>query len=237
MEKAAYQIPPRATLVIHRAFVLAALVCRGFIDGAVEKPEAEAIQNQVIAWLTKRKLWKKIEPEEARILRADIGTLTQEEVTQITWYAEGLAILAWALNRMELPRHDEEVDPYLTTDAVWFLDEDAEEVLAAASLRSQPELAACREVLYAIHCRLRAVMRERQRQDFSAWIEMSWLDILKLDKSQLLIEGDLAVRGEGVAEVSEPHLQHCEAIMRERHRAIIWLFDSDTTYSLISVDT
>lgn len=229
--------PVEATRVARRALVLAAVVCRGSIDRDAGQPEAESVRNRVLDWLTRLGLWDEVEPWEENVLRADIGKLEAKEVIQSTWYAEGLAVLAWALNRLDLPRHDEKVDPYAVTDSLWFLSEGAADVIRTARLRSELELKACRELLYAIHCRLRDFARHKSRKDFTSWVEQAWMAALKVGAAQLIVQGDLALNGKPIAGVKESCLQEGEWLTRERHRAIIWLYEGYPIYSQTPVDT
>jgi len=236
-DQSAADRPVNATRVARRALVLAAVVCRGSIERDAGQPGAESVRNRVLDWLTALNLWDEVEPWEEKVLRAGMGTLEAKEVIGSTWYAEGLAVLAWTLNRLDLPRHDEKVDPYAVADSLWFLSEDAAEVIRTATLRSEVELKACRELLYAIHCRLRDFARHKTQQSFTGWVEQAWIATLKLDAAQLIVRGDLALKGKPITEVKEDCLQESEWITRERHRAIIWLYEGYATYSQTPVDT
>jgi hypothetical protein len=226
-----------ATRVARRSLILAAVVCRGSIDSGAGQPEAESLRQRILDWLTGLNLWDEVEPGEREILYAPLGKLEAKQVIRTTWYAEGLAILAWALNRLGLPRHDEKVDPYAVTDSLWFLSEDAAEVISTARLRSVTELEACRELLYAIHCRLRDFARNRGRKNFTTWVEKTWIATLRLDAAHLIVHDDLAIDGKAITEVEESRLQECEWATCERHRAIIWLFGEYPVFSQTPVDT
>ena len=149
-----------------RSLVLAAVVCRGSIDNHTDQSEAEALRTRVLEWLTWLALWDAVEPGEEKILRTPIGQLEQKDVIRATWYVEGLTVLAWALNRYEFPRHDRKVVPHEVAEAVYFLCEDAEELIHTARLRSRDKRKVCRELLYAIHARLRDFLRNGGSKDF-----------------------------------------------------------------------
>src|SRR5579871_5870759 len=218
-----------ATCVARRALILAAVVCCGDINRSKARSE-EDLRQRVLEWLTRLELWNEVEPDEEKILRAPLGTLEKEDVVRATWYVEGLAILAWALNRLEFPCHDTKVDPYDVADSVWFLNEGAEEVIRTARLRDQTELEACDALLYAIHVRVRDFMRHRKPKDITHWIEEIWLATLQLAADDLLVDNDLAIDGRAISEVEESRLQECGCIMVERHRAIIWLCGEHPIY-------
>ena len=222
---------------VRRSFVLAALVCRGNIEVGAGQPEAEDVHNRLLTWLTELDLWQYVEPAEKTLLQAPLGKLKREEMIQATWQAEGLAVLAWAWKELEFPRHDQKVDPYAVAEAVWFLNEDAGENIHTASLRSAQRRNAARELLYAIHCRLRDYLRNGERTDFIGWVEQKWLDLLGLNSSDLIAGGDLAIDGRPIGEVGTERVQEVSWITHQRHQAIIWLVERYPSYSETPVDT
>jgi hypothetical protein len=229
--------PISASRVARRSLILAAVVCRGAIDSGAGQPEAECLQKRILGWLTGSDLWGEVEPSEEEILRTPLGRLETKDVIRATWYAEGLAILAWALDRLGFPRHDQKVDPYAVTDAAGFLGEEAAEVISTAKLRNRAELGACRELLYAIHARLRDFARSKDRKNFASWVEREWIDTLGLDAADLIVDDDLAIDGEVISYAEVSRLHECEWITCERHRAIIWLLGGHPIYSQTPVDT
>lgn len=226
-----------ANRVVRRALVLSALVCRGSIEKGAADPDAEAVHDRLLSWLTQLTLWDEVEPSEETMLRAPLGQLKPKDVIQAIWYVEGLAVLAWALKYFEFPKHDEQVDLFVVTDSLWFLDDAAEDVITNAELRSQVELEACREVLYAIHCRLRDFARHGDQKDFAKWVETEWLDSLGLNAAELFADNDLAIDGIAISEAKEERLQEVNSITLERHRAIIWLVEGYANYTQTPVDT
>jgi hypothetical protein len=223
--------------VLRRALVLSAVVCRGFIEKSAGQPEAESVQGRVLAWLTRLNLWVDIEPSERAILRAPLGRLSAQEVIRATWCVEGLAVLAWALKRLDkLPYQDVMVDPYEITDAVLFLNDQAT-ATAVRGVRSLAELKACRELYYAIHCRLRSFARKQDPCQFSQWLDREWFITLEMDPNRVLIQDDLAIGGKPLIDVPDQQVKECESAVCERHRAIIWLYERSPFYSQTPVDT
>jgi hypothetical protein len=226
-----------ATRVARRALVLAAVVCRGAIDRGVGDPDAESLYPRILTWLTQMDLWEEVEPNEKKIFYTPLGQLEQKDIIQAIWYMEGLAVLAWALQQGEFPRHDEEVNPNDVTDSVCFLSEDAEELLRTARLRNRIQLNACLELLYAIHTRLRDFIRHRKSKDFTSWVSQRWIKALGLDAAHLIVDNDLAIDDKPISAVEDKRVQECANITFERHRAVIWLVEGYPTYSQTPVDT
>jgi len=230
-------LPWNAAKAARRSLVLSAIVCFGSINDFSGDPGADAVHERVIDWLTRLSLWDEVEPAEERILRAPFGALTAEEANRAVWRSEGLAVLAWALNWYDLPAHDQQIVPPAAAEAAHFLDDDAGEAIDAAKLRPLAELEAYRELMYAIHSRLRDFIRNSGRKDFTEWIAPEWLDHLKLDSARLIAGGDLAIDNTAISQTDEESVSLCETIASERHRAIIWLYDGRENYSLTQADT
>jgi hypothetical protein len=226
-----------APCAMRRALVLAALVCRGNIEPGAEDAEAISLHARILDWATFLNLEEELESDELRILQAPLGTLSPREVSESTWAIEGLAILSWALNLRDLPKHDEKVDPFGVTDSVCFLSDEAAELVASARLRSPAEFQAYREVAYAVHCRLRDFVRNRNAKDFATWVEKAWLEGLQIDPAHLIVGGDLGVGGAPILDAEANRVQACEWITFQRHRAIIWLLGDSPVYSKTPVDT
>jgi hypothetical protein len=168
-----------------------------------------------------------LEPWEAEIMGLGLGQLTKQQRNQATWAVEGLAVLAWALGCGELPKHDQLVDPFDVTGSVGFLSDEAATFVEDAQLESSEKLRAYREVMYALHCRLRAFIRTPGPHDISHWFEDEWLADLDIDRASLYADIDLRIDGKAISNVPIEQVQRCEAATCERHRASIWLIGSE----------
>lgn len=226
-----------AVCVLRRAFILAALVCRTSTDSGANEIEANALHTRIREWLSELEVWDEAEPEEKRLLAAPFGSLSPQEIIRVTWYAEGLAILAWAVEQREFPVHDQKIDPYDVAETVGFLSEEAKELLNTARLRDQIQMDAASEVLYAIHARLRDFIRHKNKKDFASWLNEEWLTSLRLDASVLIANGDLAIDNKPISHAREIRLQECSWIALERHRMIEWLGDTHIPYSQVQIST
>jgi hypothetical protein len=223
--------------VARRAMVLSAVVCRGNSDHEPSNPDAIALWERLKNWVDRLGLAAEMEPHERDMIYASLGTLDDYRQKRATWDVESLAIMAWALRCFPLPRHDEEVNGYEVTDALWFLNDEAADVIQSAELRPRDELGACRELLYAIHCRLRDYQRTGSAKDIAHWIESDWLRVLGIE-SPLGPQHDLRIGDVELAEADKEKIQRCEWAIAERHRAIIWLVGEEgPLYSDVTADT
>src|SRR5207248_1231349 len=116
--------PPDAATVARRALALCAFTCRGFIEKGPGNPDAENARDRLLSWVRQFGLTPSLGPLELETINAPLGGLSQFHRFDATWACEGVAVLAWALGRFELPKHDEQVDPYAVTDALFFLGDD-----------------------------------------------------------------------------------------------------------------
>ena len=215
--------PPDPCRVAQRALIQCAVVCRAAIDQTPDEPGALETYGRVRDWIDALGLAPSMEPLEAELFDAPLGTLDRARTITASWAAEGLAVLAWSLKRLDLPRHDEKVDPFDLTDSLGFLHHNAKALLDGVELRDPEELRACRELLYSIHCRIRQAQRRQGGKDFSNSIEPSWLDLLRIDRSHFLIDDDLAADEKALADVDQIRATEIEWIIRPRHQASIWL--------------
>ena len=179
--------PPSAKAVARRAIALSAYCCRGYIENGKGNVDAESVRDRMIQWLTRLELIENLAPYEWDRIQSPLGSLRDGIAKRMTWEAGGLAVFAWALGCGNLPGHDERIDPYAVTDSLRFLGDDAKEIIDAAELRDSVHLHAYRELMYAIHCRLRDCIRQPGQKDFTRWIEMRWLDVPDIDARAVFI--------------------------------------------------
>ena len=209
--------------VAKRALALAAYCCRGYIDHGNGNADAESLRNRMVRWVERFNLIEHLGTFEWEAISSPLGTLPSRLASQMSWEAEGLAVLVWALGRGPLPSHDGQVDPYAVTDSIHFLSDDAYDIISQASPLKTEELRAYRELMYAIHCRVRDFLRNGGSQDFESWLESPWLDMLHLDSSRIIVDRDLAVKGTPITMSAIDQVRTCEWSVNAQHRASIWL--------------
>ncbi len=226
--------PPSPQRVAKRALILSAVVCRAFLE--IERGTKEFLL-EVIDWLKRQNLWEEAEPTERKMLQMPLGTLTSQETVNGTWRAEGLVVLAWALQRSDLPPHDQLSQPRAVADSLGFLSDTSPEVLAAPTLRSSTELSKFSEVMFSLHWRLRNFAHiESKKMDFAKFAKEAWFGPLTIDGLPL-INGDLAICGKEIGRALSEDLQKCQSITMDRHQAANWLIGMDETYSEVDTST
>ncbi|MBL7223790.1 MAG: DUF4272 domain-containing protein [Candidatus Brocadiae bacterium] len=232
--------PPSARRVVGRAIVLSALVYRSFLDHYAGSPDGDELRSRLFDWLVATGLVWELEQEERKLLATPLGRAEDQAIIDAEWRVEGLAVLAWALGRFELPPHDERVRNYLVaTDAVGFLGDKAMgALLLTGTLRPSREIRAFANQITMVSWRLTQLRTNPSSggfmdlQEFPAYCVIEgWLKGLRL------VDGELAVGDRSLTAASDAERQMCNSIARERHIAAYWLEGDDETYSRISPDT
>lgn len=231
-----YKIQP-PEMVAKRALALAAYSCRGYLESGQGNPEAQSVQNRMIGWVAQLNLTEQLGNFEWQAIHAPLGSLPTGLASEMTWEVEGLAVLIWALQRGKIPEYDSQLDPYEVTDSVYFLGDDAAEIISHAQLRQPEELFAYREWMYAVHCRVRDFLRHGVRKNFKSWIDLRWLEILHLDPTSVMVAGDLGFHGKAIDHVELDQLQGYESGIREQHRASVWLIGEEQNHWETNADT
>ncbi|MCI0457078.1 MAG: DUF4272 domain-containing protein [Gemmataceae bacterium] len=227
--------PPPPIEVARRALILSAVVCRANLERYQDHDYRRRTREEIRDWLEELDLWPHLEPEEKKILSAPFGKLPRRLSIQGTWYVEGLAILAWALRRGDFPPHTEKVDVIAVTNALDFLHPDAAGLLEAPPLRSPDELKAAREWFYDAHCTLGGFLRHGNKGRLAEWIGQ-FLEKLAVKPEEVMVEGVLAFKGQPLPAADRKELENWEDLIRERHRASIWLVGTYPRYTELPVD-
>lgn len=229
--------PPAPTpqRVAARALVMSAVVCRGFIEKDAGKIGAEELRLRVADWLKTVDVISEIEPHEASMLDAPLGTLASGQAIEGGWLCEGLAVLAWALGRFPLPAYDQEVDPHAVAESLDFLWDDANALISTASLRQRAEITSLADQLLDLHWRLADFKKRPIHRDFKSFVEKDILGPLLMG---IRFAGDdLAIGDLPIIQASEENADLLNSLARERHRAINWLLGQEAIYSQVTPDT
>jgi hypothetical protein len=230
-------VPPSAVDVARRALILCGVVCRANLEHYSDDAYRRETAGLIKKWFDELALWPHLEPREKKIIRARFGAMPNGLRIEGTWLVEGLALLAWALRRGDFPPHDRKVDAFAVTDALGFLEPGASGLLAAPDLRPAKELQAAREWFYDVHVSLRQFLYYQGDGRLAFWIG-KYARALGLDRKQVMFRKGLAFAGRPLAEADRERLEDWECVIRERHRAAIWLAgEDDAPYTEIAVDT
>jgi len=230
--------PPSARRVAARAIVLAAIVYRSRLERYASNPDAEPFRRRVLGWLDAVGLSSELEQGEREYLETPVGQAAPQTQINGCWRGEGLAVLAWALKRYELPPYDQNVDLLTAADGVGFLDANsANPLLRSAVLRPSSDIDGCARHATIVHWRLRQFSLSPGPMDFLGYLKKHpgyrevWLDGLRF------VEGDLAIGEMGVAKVAGERFETCRSAAMERQIAAYWLQGDHKVYSEVDSST
>lgn len=237
-------LPPTALRVAQRMLVLGCVLERGWIESAAigsdgSAPDlayAELQCGKLLRWMTTLDLEGEFEPQEKDLVLAPAGALSEQQVVDATWRAEGIGVLAWAVQRFDLPPYDEFVDLSLLAEAMQFLKPGAAQLLTAPGLRSCEELEQMRRSILALHWRLVDFRIRPHSMDFATFVCTAWFGPLTLEGLRLQ-KGDLALHEYSIAQAPPELYDCCASIAVERHTAINWLCGTAELYSDVTTDT
>jgi hypothetical protein len=227
--------PPPARRVAARTLVLAAVVGRASLE---TRGEGGADAPTPLEWLNSLGIARELEPWESAFLRQPLGRAAPAVVGNASWRAEGLAVLAWALNRFPLPAYDEATLPESALASVGYGSREVgRQLLDAGVLRPAAEIERLAAHATVVTWRLRTFGLSPVPWHFSDYLrghgafKESWLDGLRF------LDGDLAVGDRPITQAPAEHVHACAGIAVERHVAAYWLEGDDPVYSRVDPST
>ncbi len=223
-EEEAEPEPPSPERVVRRALALAAVTGRALLEQDDPAQEWVPLFYQgTLAWVEGLGIGNELEPDEWEVLQRPPGRLDLRAQTNATWRLEGLVVLAWALQRFELPPYDRLVHPQALIRSLSVPDiEPARELLADPTLRTAEELKTLRHQLFSLHWRLRNYSLEPKAMDFETFARECWFGPLDI-RPYKLIGGDLALGDYAIHDAPDDLFRTALSATMERHQAINWL--------------
>lgn len=229
--------PPSAERVAARTLVLLCVVARANIERDAHEEWAPRAVEMALDVLSDNALWDEVEPAERALLEAPLGRLDERALINGTWRAEGLGVLAWGLQKFDLPPIDEPVDVTALTEALGMADaEGAASLLALPQLRPHDDLRRLSEQLFTAHWRLREFDLTGGPLDLAAFAREAWFGPLEIDGLPLA-DGDLAIGGLPLVAADPNDVREANSILSERRTAVGWLLGEDELYSEVPIDT
>jgi hypothetical protein len=237
--------PPTAQRVARRALALAALTARAVLEQDPHAPDAAERRSALLEWVREMGIEDELEgpspfrskPRERSIFESPLGGMDAQAQIDSVWRTEGLAVLAWALGRYDLPPHDAPVNVDGLWEALGLLDTSrARGLLASPVLRPREEIGALCDRLFALHWRLRNYTLRPERMDFAEFARTCWFGPLDIT-SVPLAEGDLALRGVPIDQAHPGLLGAVNSAAHERHLAANWLYEGPELYSETDAST
>ena len=219
---------PTAGRVARRCMLLAALGHRADLELDPSNPAArQATAERIRLWLDKVGAGDEIEPADA-IIDEPVGALDETAITSATSRLEGLGMLAWSLQLVDLPTDDMLLGPPDVLPRLAYLDADrAARIVAGAVLRPDEELVAVWNHQRYLHWRLEQFKLRPEPIAFADQAKEGWFAHFQPEEFAL-VDGDLAIGGVPI-HLADPELR--ERVHRaayERHLASSWLLRGGT---------
>ncbi|HUQ03505.1 MAG TPA: DUF4272 domain-containing protein [Kofleriaceae bacterium] len=230
--------PPDGERILRRAWALAAVAERGFLEAGA-RPDADGALARLRAWIDVSGTRTELEPEERAAVDAPLGSLDRQQVVDCTWRSEGVAVLAWALGLADLPAHDEQADMETLATVLGFPPLAADAAGAPTptpARRPAEELERAERRLLAIHWRVRELQVAPGPVDFVRFSQEAWFGAFDLF-GIAVADRDLAVGGAPIARADDALLRITSSIAAERHHAIAWVCGDDPLYSAVVTST
>lgn len=230
--------PPTPERVARRALALTAVAARATLEldrEQVEQPDSH--RQRMLKWIEALGISDELEPDEWKVLQRPVGKLDERAFINSMWRVEGLAVLAWALQRYELPPDDELVMVSDVYDAMGLFDADAgRALLADPQLRSPEELAEMRTHLLMLHWRVRNYTLRPTAMDFREFSQNCWIGSFDISRFRL-IDNDLAIGETSISQSAPDDFNRVQSLALERHLAINWLGGYSRIYSETDTST
>lgn len=228
--------PPTPARVARRALALAMVTFRGVVEVDAVDPGAVELWREARAWCGELGLDDELEPDERRIIAAPIGSLPMQRTIEVTWRAEGLVVLAYALGVVELPGLVEKCDPAAVANALGFLAPRDGTALAAPGLRPYEQLEQLTDAYRMLHWRLRHHASGKGPYHFAGLVANSACAEVVAERLEL-VDGDLALQGVPLTRADPDAVSNARSLVLERHTALEWLLGQHPEYSAIETDT
>jgi len=231
-------VPPAPERVAQRALALTAVAARATLElDAPQMDDPEFHRQRLLKWIGELGIGDELEPDEWEVLQRPVGRLEQQSFVNAMWRVEGLGVLAWALQRYELPADDELVTPPdLYQSMRLFKADEAREILEEPNLRPIEELDEMAIHLLMLHWRVRDFSLRPEPMDFVAFSKKSWLGEFDISRFRIL-DNDLAIGNAAIADAPADEVGRVQSLAMERHLAINWLMGDAELYSDVDTST
>jgi len=105
-----------------------------------DHPRSREICSRLLPWLDELGLAQQIEPFHREILETPYGQLPPESRTEACWCGESASVLGWAVQLLDAPDRQTQIDPARLVARLNLLRPEAANLAATATLRPQQEI-------------------------------------------------------------------------------------------------
>jgi hypothetical protein len=222
--------PPTLQRLVARGFVACAVAMRVDLEAHRDATEAAQLVSVAQDWLSAQGYAGELESDEAALLDAAPGTLAPASRGRFAAQPEAAAVIGWALQRCDLPAFDSDADGAGIAAELGWLSQAGADLATQGRLRPREQVMALLDALGAVHWRLLEHTRHDaavvSMQHFSA-TEHAWPPAVT---PCALLDGDLAIGGRALRELTPAALFATLRRVQERHRAALWALGQQRGY-------
>jgi hypothetical protein len=213
--------PPSAERIHKRALALAYLACRAMIDGD-PNPSAPKMAEAIRTFVAGVRLEDVLEPAESRLVNAPFGAFREFEREETSWTVEGVAVLAWAIGKTELPPYWCNCNGATVSVALGMFRPETRETLGESRLRDANEIEMCALSYLVLNQRIGQYIASPGRMNLAVRLRDPNSPHLLVEGIEL-IDDDLAIDGLPLSQVEAERFGEVAQIVRERFNALKWL--------------
>lgn len=222
--------PPLPRLAA-RAVLSCALAMRADLEAHEDREAAAALMRATREWLAREGFASEADPEERAALEAAPGTLGEAAREQCAARAEAAAVLAWALQRANLPGFDIDADATAVATALNLLRPAGRDLATHSRLRERDAMMSLLDALGAVHWRvLEHTRRPQARVSMQRFAAATHRWPSAVVPCELDAGGDLAIAGCPLRELDALTLLGLLRRVQERHRALLWALGQQRDY-------
>ena len=208
------------------------------------KRTSQRLADELNDWLKSEQLWDALSDSERTVLSRPAGGITRQELIHGSWRTEALAVVLWALNRVEgLPTYDTLADPEMSLEQIP-LNQDVRGFVAKAELRSCDVLRDARAEAELWHWRARTYQIQHERDRSPLPNGRTYAEIIRTAAANgeehglfVAIDGDFPVFGKAYRDATDEEWSKLSSIASERHYALNWLCGDADDWDYVLTDT
>ena len=229
-------LPPTQQRVAQRAIILTILAYRGRLEPQRHDSATMDSWAKTKDWFSTLDINHELEPEEAQLFDAPLGTISPKQAINSGWRTEGAGVLAWALKCYQLPKLDESSNLNQIGKGLGILYPLETTALHTSKLRTVEELEHYGSTALTIHWRLRQFGLQPEAIDFKEFVRGAAWGPLSLNGVNLS-KKDLAIQNTTISRADKLVVRQVQSIAMERHQAINWLMGWHELYSEVDTGT
>jgi hypothetical protein len=226
-----------------RILILSAILRRLTLETAPQDGKGDLLADAFDEreWLRDQGLQHHLTARELALLDSPLGSIAAEVITEVSWQAEALVALAWAVGIRDMPPLDATSDLGSIMDLVPRPWDAITAWLSDSAIVSESDAARHRELADIWHWRAATELLLREasatdRVDYVAAITEVAAEARAAGFVPALRDRDFPVRGRSFNELSDIQVEELVAVTGQRLRALNWLCGFGKSWDDVPLD-